>query len=353
MTQEAAILTTLKGAASEIAQEIPPDVVIRGGTINGVAVDPVTYVMHLLAERYAQLGEEAHLTVMNEIMTFHRNSGEKTDDLIHRFEILRVRASQQAGMQMPVNAYTWLLLKAVGINNNQLISLIEPYGGRLPTTNANYQDMLKKLRRMSHIIEGAPGNLGSHITRGSSSGSERQHAFLNVSDTDNQRNWSTSSNQWTWDDRSWNDSSTWHNDSNAWHENVSSAFWTGSPPEESLWPSQEQNEYMDEEEFYESGTDTDTSSSCGDHDYNMDNIPPGDDNTRAQYLYWLYSHAKKRWRSFTGKPVRRLRRFFRKPKGKGGKGKGKGKMKSSHAFGKGKPRVNYAFLADYTQHDLE
>ena len=48
--------------------------------------------MHTLAERYAQLGEEARLTNMSEIMNFRRNQSETTDDLINRFEVVRAFA---------------------------------------------------------------------------------------------------------------------------------------------------------------------------------------------------------------------------------------------------------------------
>jgi hypothetical protein len=75
----------------------------------------------------------------------------------------------------------------------------------------------------------------------------------------------------------------------------------------------------------------------------------------AEGVYMLYRHAKKRWRRFTGKPVRKFRRhlkFVRKGKGKGkslGKQrgfmwtqeetlaylKGKGKGDRVHTSGKG------------------
>ena len=88
----AIILSSLRGAAREVANEIPPDTVIRGGIINAEAVDPVTFVMHALAERYAQLGEEARLAIISEIQDFHRGHQENTDDLINRFETTRRRA---------------------------------------------------------------------------------------------------------------------------------------------------------------------------------------------------------------------------------------------------------------------
>ena len=87
---------------------------------------------------------------------------------------------------------------------------------------------------------------------------------------------------------------------------------------------------------YDSGTDTDTASSEGNTTYDLDFLPeiashPG---AVAQYLFWTSERAKKAWRSYMQKPVRKVRRFLWKT-GKGtGKGKGGGKR-----FGKGNGTV--------------
>ena len=49
---------------------LPPQAIINGGIINGNPVDPMTYLMHCLAERYAALGEEANLQALADLMTF-------------------------------------------------------------------------------------------------------------------------------------------------------------------------------------------------------------------------------------------------------------------------------------------
>ena len=54
----AAVMLTLRGAARELSRQIPPQAVVAGGLINGVQVDPLTYVMHALQERFGNLGEE-------------------------------------------------------------------------------------------------------------------------------------------------------------------------------------------------------------------------------------------------------------------------------------------------------
>merc|ERR1712085_130597 len=86
-----------------------------------------------------------------------------------------------------------------------------------------------------------------------------------------------------------------------------------------------------EEEEILSGTDTDTASSAGEELF-LANDPELCNMTEAEageHLCWAYQQAKSRWRRFTGKPTRQVRRFVRRRKGKG-KGKGrKGKFSSS------------------------
>ena len=79
--------------AQELCREVPPQVLVQGGVVNGVATDPLTYIMHLLAENYAQLGEEVRLSSLTELLNFYRHSGEMTDELITRFDVARMRAS--------------------------------------------------------------------------------------------------------------------------------------------------------------------------------------------------------------------------------------------------------------------
>ena len=119
---------------------------------------------------------------------------------------------------------------------------------------------------------------------------------------------------------------------------------------------------------YYSGTDSDTVSDCGEREYDFNDLAHLDEQGQQQELFWAMEHAKGRWRQFMKKPVRQVRRFFRrrmKGKGKGksgkrmtgkgiaaftmklndedyeelyfgkGKGKGKGKSKGIRSSGKG------------------
>ena len=61
----------------------------------------------------------------------------------------------------------------------------------------------------------------------------------------------------------------------------------------------------------------------GDTNYDFSDIAHLGSEEQQQELFWAYEHAKGRWRKFMKKPVRRVRRFFRRTMRNKGKGKGK------------------------------
>ena len=62
---------------------------------------------------------------------------------------------------MSVEGSALQVIKAAGITSAQLISLAQPFGGRLPTTEQELDTMCSQMRRTYHILEGHPGNIGS------------------------------------------------------------------------------------------------------------------------------------------------------------------------------------------------
>ena len=59
--------------------------------------------------------------------------------------------------------YSWLFLRAAGVNANQLIQLLQPYSGRFPNTQQEFEDMQPAVRRMARMIEGHRGNLAHSL----------------------------------------------------------------------------------------------------------------------------------------------------------------------------------------------
>ena len=70
----------------------------------------------------------------------------------------------------------------------------------------------------------------------------------------------------------------------------------------------------------DSATDSDTISSVGDTNYDFSDIAHLSNEEQQQELFWAYEHSKGRWRKFMKKPVRRVRRFFRRTLRNKGKG---------------------------------
>ena len=60
---------------------------------------------------------------------------------------------------------TTILLRVISIDQNQLINLLQPNNGRLPTDQIQYDLMVSRIRQMGHILEHAPGNLLSGLHR--------------------------------------------------------------------------------------------------------------------------------------------------------------------------------------------
>ena len=73
------------------------------------------------------------------------------------------------------------------------------------------------------------------------------------------------------------------------------------------------------------GTDSDTSSDDGNEDIEAMDVSNLTEEQAAEAIYMAYRKAKRHWRRFTGKPVRKFRRHFRRHQYSKGKGRGKGR----------------------------
>ena len=115
-----------------MTRDLPIDVILNGAPLNGVPVDGVTFVLNLLAERYGQLGEELRLKAVKEFMDFDRRNHESIDELLTRFEVTRERATEVGAFRMSYEGISYILLRAIRVNDPQFIMLTQPTNGRLP-----------------------------------------------------------------------------------------------------------------------------------------------------------------------------------------------------------------------------
>ena len=140
--QCAAIVMRLQGGAREIARMITPQEMINGGMLNGVMVDPVTYLLGALHAKFSQLEEESRLTAMTEMLAFARRNGESINALLARYEVVRQRAAVEGQFVMSVEGCALQLLRAYGIQAQHLFNLLQPFNGQLPQTEAQVQQMV-------------------------------------------------------------------------------------------------------------------------------------------------------------------------------------------------------------------
>ena len=165
----AAIVSQLRGTARTWSHTIPPNVLLNGGPINGVQTDPVTYLMHALAEQFAALGEESRVGTMADLLNFQRLGNENIDELLSRFDLVRTRAAEYGQMALSVQGLSFVLLRAVGVTDTQLLNLLQPFNGNYPDTETRFRALQQGLRRMGHILEHHPGNIAQMLQRGAHS----------------------------------------------------------------------------------------------------------------------------------------------------------------------------------------
>ena len=217
----------------------------------------------------------------------------------------------------------------------------------MPNSAAELDTLRTSLRRMGHIIEHSPGNVYQSVRQGQSQNSS---AWVTMAESRN---------------HSW---SPWQNgDHPDGHVSQSSSQFQQAAAYPEAWSSQpsQHPESAQSSHAYPafqedlSGTDTDTSS---DYEETWDHHPeqfgsPEEESAYAQELFWAYSKAKRQWRSFMGRPTRRVRRFVKREfKGKG-KGFGKKGKDSSSSYSRGGSRTGTihrtAFLADLTDTEMQ
>ena len=87
---------------------------------------------------------------MTEMLAFTRRSGENINALLARYEAVRQRAANEGHFVMSIEGCALQILRAVGVQANQLTNLLHQFGGRLPNNEIEYQTMITQVRRQGH-----------------------------------------------------------------------------------------------------------------------------------------------------------------------------------------------------------
>ena len=330
--QCAAIITRLGGSAREMARMISPQEILQGGMRNGVLQDPVTYLLATLQDRFAALDEEARLASMTEMLAFSRRPGESINALLARYEIVRQRAATEGQFVMSVEGCALQLLRACNIRPEQLMLLLQPYGGSMPTTDAEFNILVTQLRRHGHVTEGVHGNIatvlrgpfhqarpGAYFTDGDVAYSQQEGTTLNATAREVYYGETPQPTQpWA-----------------AWAAGGRNTPDSGGPLGSPYSPMSYQDDYgasaFPAIPMSDDSTDSETSSDNDSEELPDPGVSQMSQAEAAEHIYMQYRKARRTWRRFTGKPVRKFRRHmnhhFKKGKGKGkSKGKTRGFM---------------------------
>ena len=318
--QAASILRSLTGAAREITRTVTGPEIMNGGIHNGVAYDPVGYIIAGLRSRFGQLDEETRMSAMNEMLAFARRPGENINMILSRYDLVRGRARNEGQFVMAVEGCAMQLLRACGTNPTQMMQLLQPLNYRLPNSEEEFLQMRDTMRRIGHVLEHSPNNIGQGLHGNTQA---RPGEYLTYQEPDQQTSPMFLSTPTV-------------STVDPWHQLYTPTQPTDAPPYAS-WaapmhaPTQQtslfggagpaQDSQATDEMFLvggedilwsDSGTDSDTSSDSGTEHIDMSefaHLTPAEASERA---FLNYRFQKKTWRRLTKKPVRRVRRFVRK-----------------------------------------
>ena len=289
---------------------------------------------------------------------------------------------------MSVEGCALQILRACGISSQHLFTLLQPYSGQLPQTDAQFNNLCQQLRRHGHITEGTPGNIATSLhgpprqaRPGSYAVQDNRQALRDATQRSSVNPGMTT---FLSHPREGQGGSSWDtllptavmpDPFTAWAD--SSADGGERTLEASAYPVAQGASIFDSpnaDTTYEvagayfaddeddSLTSSATSSDDGDEPMDLPDLSNMGNAEAAEIVFYQYRNARRVWRRFTGKPVRRFRRDIKKTfkrakgKGKGKKGrgfhrgffytgedvqvflKGKGKGARSHTSGKGHGR---------------
>ena len=158
-SQAAAILEQLGGTARIIGRQMSTHEIMNGGQINGMHVDPVSYIVLALHMQFGQLQTENQLIAMTEFFAFERRNNESINEVLARYDIVRHRAAEEGDFQMDVTGCCLQLFRALHIETPRIVQLLRPFGGTFPQNEEQFQQMLSQLRVEGRILENIPGNI--------------------------------------------------------------------------------------------------------------------------------------------------------------------------------------------------
>lgn len=169
--QGAAVALQISGVARELVREIPAQHLRDGIHENGQHIPGLMLLCRTLAQRFAPLETELQTKSMSELLGFVRMNHETIDACLTRFDVLRHRAMQRGGFILNVQSLSYVLLCGLRLRPEQWDRALIPTDGELPNNDAQFQQLMERLRRIGRMQEGhfntpfkqgATGDLGGY-----------------------------------------------------------------------------------------------------------------------------------------------------------------------------------------------
>ena len=148
--------------------------------------------------------------------------------------------ARDGNMQINATQAATRIIRSVGVNEEQLLRLLEPTNGVLPTTDAQLQDLMLRIRRMGHVLENSHNNIASRLNPRR----DTRHYYIGESG-DEQRHGNPWADQYTQRQPSWHGGTggegqpiypTWRQAANNWNDEDYSDAGTDSETESDVDP---------------------------------------------------------------------------------------------------------------------
>jgi len=269
-----------------------------------------------LRTRFGQLEEETRLSVMTEMLSFARRPNESINAVLSRYELVRGRARNEGMFVMTVPGCALQLLKALNIDGQQLIPLLQPFNYSLPATEEEFVRLQDTIRRIGHVMENTLNNIGQALRHGNQparqgeyfSGSSDQpvQTFLNMGDSQPLSssplpNPSTPHPGYPEANlaATWQFNPSWQSGSNVWQGTAlplqQQQAYASPTNQHVFWANDGETYEEDVEDAWESSTDTDTSSDSGKEEVDMSEFEHLSNEAASQKAFLGYRIAKRKW----------------------------------------------------------
>ena len=77
--------------------------------------------------------------------------------------MVRIRAEQDGGFHQSIELHALQLMRSMNLNPQQFSTFLTPFGLRLPNTVREFEELQSHMRRIFHLTEHAPGNIGQSL----------------------------------------------------------------------------------------------------------------------------------------------------------------------------------------------